>query len=108
MKTLLMALSSLVLCGLLFGGQHGMPVPPGMREADKLPHPGDVAPQIRPQREVSDPAQLKRDADELAKLAESIPDGIEQLAAGRLPKDLGERLKRIEKLSKKLRREVSP
>jgi hypothetical protein len=53
-----------------------------------------------------DPAQLKREADELAGLARVIPSQVENVAAGQLPKNLNERLKRIEKLSKQLRREI--
>jgi hypothetical protein len=83
------------------------PVPPGVREADKLPNPADVPPQIKPQRRPADPAQVKRDADELARLAQSIPAQVEQVTRGQLPKDLTEQLKRIEKLSRQLRREVS-
>ncbi len=54
-----------------------------------------------------DPAKVKKDAAELAKLAQSIPPGVDQVANGKLPKDLQARLKRIEKLSKQLRREIA-
>jgi hypothetical protein len=53
-----------------------------------------------------DRAQVKRDADELAKLAGEIPSAVEQANKGALSKDLSYRLKRIEKLSKQLRREL--
>ncbi len=46
---------------------------------------------------------LQRDAEELAKLASAIPSDVEQTTKGILPKDLDERLKRIEKLAKHLR-----
>jgi hypothetical protein len=49
-------------------------------------------------------AQVKRDADELAKLAGQIPSSVEQANKGVLSKDLSDRLKRIERLSKQLRR----
>ncbi len=51
---------------------------------------------------------VKRDATELAKLADEIPSLVEQANKGVLSKDLNERLKRIEKLSKQLRRELTP
>jgi len=54
------------------------------------------------------PAQLVRDANELAKLAGEIPASVEQANKGLLPKDLNERLKRIEKLSRQLRRGLTP
>jgi hypothetical protein len=53
-----------------------------------------------------DAAQLKRDAEALAKLAGEIPSAVEMTNKGVLPKDLNDRLKRIEKLSKQLRREL--
>lgn len=53
-----------------------------------------------------DPAKLKHDADELAALAQSVPSEVDQTAKGLLPKDLGEKLKRIEKLAKQLRGEL--
>jgi hypothetical protein len=54
-----------------------------------------------------DPAQLKRDADELAKLAITVPADVERAGSGVLPKDLKDKLKRIEKLSKRLRGELA-
>jgi hypothetical protein len=50
----------------------------------------------------------KPKADELVALAQSIPPDIEKVAKGALPKDLDGRLKRIEKLSKQLRKDPSP
>jgi len=55
-----------------------------------------------------DSAQVKRDAEELAKLAGDIPGAVEKSNQGLISKDLNERLKRIEKLAKQLRRELSP
>lgn len=54
----------------------------------------------------TDATQIKRDAAELAKLAGEIPPAVEQANKGILSKDLNDRLKRIEKLSKQLRREL--
>jgi hypothetical protein len=51
--------------------------------------------------------QLQQDAQELARLAQLIPSEIHQVESGVLPKDLDGQLKRIEKLSKQLRREIS-
>jgi len=53
-----------------------------------------------------DGAQLLREANELANLADDIPSSVQQANKGLLAKDLNERLKRIEKLSKQLRREL--
>ncbi len=65
-------------------------------------------PPLLSDRRPIDFAQIKRDADELAKLAQSLPPDIEHVASGRLPKDLSQKLKRIEKLSKHLRMLLSP
>ena len=67
-------------------------------------------PQQAPQRrnQSIDMVRVKHDADELAQLAGQIPLSVEQANKGLLSKDLNERLKRIEKLSKQLRRELYP
>jgi len=52
-------------------------------------------------------AKLQGQAEQLANLAKSIPGDVEKAAKGQLVQDLGERLKRIEKLSRELRRELS-
>jgi hypothetical protein len=54
-----------------------------------------------------DKAQLMRDANELAKLADEVPALVAQTNKGLLPKDLNKRLKRIGKLSKQLRQELA-
>lgn len=54
-----------------------------------------------------DVQKLRADAEELSKLAQSIPLSVDQTTKGILPKDLSEKLKRIEKLAKQLRGEIS-
>lgn len=54
-----------------------------------------------------EPEQLRSAAQELARLAETVPAQIDQVAKGQLPKELIGNLKKIEKLSKQLRGEVS-
>jgi len=58
-------------------------------------------------RVVVSPAQTKQEADELAKLAQSIPADVDKVSKGQLPRDLVARLKQIEKLSKQLRRNIA-
>ncbi len=53
--------------------------------------------------ERADPRELKKDADELARLSQTIPSDVEAISRGLVSSSLNERLKRIEKLSKKLR-----
>ena len=108
MKFRFLVLACVLSCALVMGGQAGHPVPPGIKEADKLTNPADVPPQVTAKRRPADPAQLQRDAKELARLAQLILPEVEQVENGRLPKDLDGQLKRIEKLSKQLRREISP
>jgi len=105
MKFRFLVVASVLSCALVMGGQH--PIPPGIREADKLSNPADIPPQVTAKRQPADSTQLQRDAQELANLAKLIPSEVEQLKTGRLPKDLDEQLKRIEKLAKQLRREIS-
>jgi hypothetical protein len=84
------------------------PVPPGVRQADQIQgqlEKSSVPPMI--QRPPIELAKLRRDADELAALAQSIPSAVDQTAKGILPRDLNEKLKRIEKLAKELRSQVS-
>lgn len=51
---------------------------------------------------------MEREARELADLAATVPADVEQLKKGLLPKDVLDKLKRIEKLSKQLRSQVQP
>jgi len=52
-------------------------------------------------------AQLRHDAKELADLSASVTADIDQVNRGVLPKDVVGKLKRIEKLSKRLRNEIT-
>ncbi|HEY6970554.1 MAG TPA: hypothetical protein VJA94_15205 [Candidatus Angelobacter sp.] len=87
--------------------QGGRPVPPGVREADKQIN-APIEPPANLKQKPTDPAKLRQEADELAKLSAAIPSQIDQVGHGQLPKDLADQLKRIEKLAKHLRSEVSP
>jgi hypothetical protein len=55
-----------------------------------------------------DLAQLQRDADDLARTAQTIPTDVASVRKGMLPKDVIDKLKQIEKLSKRLRTELNP
>lgn len=60
-----------------------------------------------PQHHV-DLVKLQQEADELARSAQTIPTEMAGVRQGTLPKDLIDKLKRIEKLSKQLRSELNP
>jgi hypothetical protein len=49
---------------------------------------------------------IQRDAEELSGLSASVQSDLQQLGKGLLAKDLNARLKKMEKLSKKLRQEL--
>jgi len=84
-----------------------LPFPPHARRhpPSKDPEPSD---ETTPKPRAMDPAQARREAKELAELAQAIPAQVELLSKNIFPKDLPARLKRIEKLAKHLRQEVSP
>ncbi len=95
---LIFARYALLLCSLL----------PLAQESHRRPLPPIPIPPVPVAKRTLDLEKLRRKANELATLAQSIPPDIEQVAAGVLPKDLDDKLKRVEKLSKQLRRELSP
>ncbi len=85
----------------------GRPASVGQQELRKYESThGLEAPQ--PLRRQVDSIQLQREADELSSLAQSLPTDIKSVTKGTLPKDVLEKLKRIEKLSKHLRGELVP
>lgn len=81
---------------------HHFPTPPQPLDSstsDKDP----AAPVLR-----VDLAQLQKDADDLARTAQTIPSDVANVRKGMLPKDVIAKLKQIEKLSKHLRTELNP
>jgi len=61
-----------------------------------------------PEKLRTDPVQLQRNAKELSDLAQSVPADIDHVNQGLLPKEIIDKLKRIEKLSKHLRGQLAP
>ena len=82
----------------------GVPPPPAPLDPD---HGKTTQGEPRMQRRV-DPAKLQQDADDLARTAQTIPSDIANIRRGTLPKDTIQKLKDIEKLSKRLRGELNP
>jgi hypothetical protein len=69
--------------------------------------------QLEPPMKTGGPRQINIDqvnseTQELRKLADGLPAEMDQVTKGQLPKDLGDNLKRIEKLAKHLHGEVIP
>jgi hypothetical protein len=79
---------------------------PGKREIAK--YPLQVEAPAAPAKKTVDLVKLHAEANELADLAHSVPADMDQVSQGKLPKDLSDKLKHIEKLSKQLRGELNP
>ena len=107
MKLTPIFLSSLLLAASLLPAQR--PIPPGVRQADQAETQTEksIPPPIT-QTAHLDVAKLGQEADELARIAQSIPPDVASIRKGKLPKDMIEKLKQIEKLSRHLRSQISP
>jgi hypothetical protein len=94
-----------------------LPVPPSMQTTHPRP-PGITEGQRQIDKPIEPPMetrnrkmnvdQVKQEADELKKLADGVPSQIELVTKNQYPKDLTDNLKRIERLAKHLRSEVTP
>lgn len=93
------------------GGKQVIPgtFPPPEPARPTLPSVDGPPTVIRGDRRVPlNAAKVKQEADELSKLAQTIPADVDKLTKGQVAQDLTSRLKHIEKLSKDLRHEISP
>jgi hypothetical protein len=85
---------------------------PASTQNVNVEHPGDI--QIQKHASPEDlraraaKAQLQKDSKELAELCASLPADMNQLQQGLHPKDIDKKLKRLEKLSKNVREELTP
>jgi prefoldin subunit 5 len=52
--------------------------------------------------------QVNAETQELRRLVDGLPPQIDQVEKGQLPNDLAENLKKIEKLAKHIRGEITP
>jgi hypothetical protein len=101
-------LAILTPCSLLATAQvspRGMPQSPPSPQTSTvvIPEPAQAPPGGR-----IDLIGVQRDAAELARTAQSIPGDVESIQKGMLPKDVLQKLKQIERLSKRLRSELNP
>ncbi len=106
--TAMNSLLFLLLATPLTFPQTGHPTPAGVRQANQAQDQFEKS-SVPPmnQRPSVDAVKLRHDADELAALAQSVPPAVDQTTKGMLPKDLSDKLKRIEKLAKELRSQIS-
>lgn len=108
MRIVILVLLAAAVCAIpATGWEQAHPSPPGLREAEKQKNK-PLEPPLEVKPKAPDPAKLKQEADELARLSSGIPADVGLVVQGQLPKDLAEKLKRIEKLAKHLRNEISP
>ena len=82
--------------------RNGMSPPPSPMNTGTIPA---QVPLNVPRR--IDLAELQREADDLARTAQTIPSDMASVRQGTLPKDFIQKLKQIEKLSKHLRSQIS-
>jgi hypothetical protein len=104
--------SALLLLPMVFGLFVTLAIPQTRNHFPTPPEPLDSkatnkAPGTTPSRRV-DLEQLQKEADDLARTAQTIPADVASVRKGMLPKDVIEKLKQIEKLSKRLRGELTP
>src|SRR5579864_973418 len=103
-SSLILISPCLFLASIANSGQH-RPVPPGLHDGEKeINKPLD--PPLLATRGPN-PVKLKQEANELAQLSAGLPSDLAHVAQGQLPKDLVDKLKRIEKLAKHLRNELA-
>ncbi len=104
-------LGALLLMAAVGSAQEPRPsgVPPGVVQAGQAEAKAerDLPPPVRAKPSLDLP-RLQQEADELSKLAQSIPPDVAQIREGMLPKDVSQKLKQIEKLSKQLRGQHNP
>ena len=100
----------LLVCVVFTGAQMkdvyipGVPPPPPPLDPDH----GKAGPDEPKLQRRIDPMKLQKDADDLARAAQTIPSDVANIRRGTLPKDTIQKLKEIEKLSKRLRSELNP
>ncbi len=108
MKTFPLLAISVLLCVLFSSAQqqrNTMPTPPVPMNTDNVSKP--TPEQVTLAKRI-DLLQLQKEADDLARTAQTIPTDLASVRKGMLPKDIVQKLKRIEKLSKHLRTELNP
>jgi len=87
-------------------GQH-RPTYPHPPQAADTATVENVQPQSS-QRAHLDPAQLQQEVQELSSLAQDLTQDIDAVNRGLLPKDTVDKLKRVEKLAKRIRKAIAP
>jgi hypothetical protein len=88
--------------------QAATPIPPGHVAANRATRNAENVEAPTPPAQNITAAQVLQQADEMLSLAQQVRADTERATQGVLAKDLKDKLKRIEKLSKRLREELTP
>lgn len=80
------------------------PTPPSSMNPEN--DTASTAPSTSVRRHI-DLMELQKEADDLARSAQTIPEDMASVRKGTLPKDIIQKLKQIEKLSKHLRTQIA-
>jgi hypothetical protein len=106
MRTSILLLALLLSASIACAQVRG---PTGQRQADKAEDQFEkTVPPPAHQQSSADFEKLRNDTDELVVLSQAVHSGIDNVGKGMLPKDLIDKLKQMEKLSKRLRSELTP
>jgi hypothetical protein len=91
-----------------FAQAQSHPRPPGLQQADQAEAQAQasIPPSTVARPKAIDAVKLQSEADDLARIAQTIPADVSSIQHGELPKDFLEKLKEIEKLSKRLRAQI--
>jgi len=89
--------------------QAGQPIPPGRRAANDATRRAEqqVEPPAAPVTQQATATEVVQHSNELLSLAQEVHADAERATQGVIAKDLKDKLKRIEKLSKRLRDELA-
>ena len=96
----------LLFTGLEASGQH-RPTYPHPPQAADTATVQNVRPELSTKTHVN-PAQLQQEVQELSSLAQDLTQDIDAVNRGLLPKETVSKLKRVEKLARRLRKEIAP
>jgi len=107
MRSLLCLSALLLLPNPMVSQSGGRAKPPGIATADTMANQPLEAPLESRSHQINID-QVNAETQELRRLADGLPLQIDQVTKGQMPKDLAENLKRIEKLAKHLRSEITP
>ena len=105
---LLVLLITVLLSGWFLGAapQAVQPIPRGRAAANDATRKAEQVEPPVPVTQKLSAADLQKQADELLSLAQQVHTGTQRATEGLIDKDLKDKLRRIEKLSKKLRDEL--